>query len=105
MAAHRINSKALIGYPSDDVGFSDSGAYLEEAYRLYNVNVANNNRREILDVINTLFKANGVDVAIMLKPLRYKTDDAEPSTVDTNVQAQGDTATGDEVEERKDNTI
>lgn len=105
MAAHRINSKALIGYPSDDVGFSDSGAYMEEAYRLYNVNVANNNRREILDVINTLFKANGVDITIMLKPLRYKTDDGEPSKVDTNVQGQGETATEEEVEERENNTI
>lgn len=105
MAAHRINSKALIGYPSDDVGFSDSGAYLEEAYRLYNINVANNNRREILDVVNTLFKANGVDITIMLKPLRYKTDDAEPSKVNTNVQGQGETATEDEVVERTDDTI
>lgn len=105
MAAHRVNSKALIGYPSDDVGFSDSGAYMEEAYRLYNVNVANNNRREILDIINTMFKANGVDVEIVLKPLRYKTDDAEPSTVDTNVQTTGQTATEDEVEERENNTI
>ena len=105
MAAHRVNSKALIGYPSDDVGFSDSGAYMEEAYRLYNVNVANNNRREILDVINTMFKANGVDIEVVLKPLRYKTDDTEPSTVDTNVQTTGQTATEEDVEERENNTI
>lgn len=105
MAAHRINSKALIGYPSDDVGFSDSGAYLEEAYRLYNVNVANNNRREILDIINTMFKANGVEIEIALKPLRYKTDDAEPSKVNTNTKSQGETTTEDEVEERENNTI
>ena len=81
------------------------GLYLEEAYRLYNVNVANNNRREILDVINTMFKANGVDVTIMLKPLRYKTDDAEVSKVDTNDNVQGTVSKEGEVEERENNTL
>lgn len=104
MAAHRINSKALIGFPADDTGFSNSGEYMEEAYRLYNINVANNNRREILDVVNTLFKANGVDVEIVLKPLRYKTDGTD-TTVNTTDQVQGDTATEDEVEEREKDTI
>jgi len=103
MAAHRINSKALIGYPSDDVGFSDSGAYMEEAYRLYNINVANGNRRQILDVINTLFKANGVDVQIVMKPLRYKTE-GEPEKVDTNDTPTGEPSKEGEVEERTDNT-
>lgn len=105
MAGHRINSKALIGYPVDSTGFSDSGAYLEEAYRLYNINVANNNRREILDAVNTAFKANGVDVEIVLKPLRYKTDNNEPSQIPTNNEPKGETATEDEVEERKENSV
>lgn len=104
MAAHKIPSKALIGYPADNTGFSDSGSYMESAYALYNVNVANNNRREVLDVINTLFKANGVDVEIVLKPLRYKIDDAE-TKVDTNSQPNGEEKTEDEVEERENNTI
>lgn len=105
MAAHRIPSKSLIGFPADNTGFSNSGEYMEEAFRLYNVNVANNNRREILDVINTLFQANGVDITITLKPLRYKTEDTEPSKIDTNVQGQGKTATEEEVTEREENTI
>lgn len=105
MAGHRINSKALIGFPSDDTGFSDSGNYMEEAYRLYNINVANNNRREILDAVNTAFKANGVDVEIVLKPLRYKTDDSEPSTISTDDETQGQKSKEDDVEEREDNTL
>lgn len=105
MAGHRINSKALIGYPVDSTGFSDSGAYLEEAYRLYNINVANNNRREILDAVNTAFKANGIDVEIALKPLRYKTDDNEPSQIQTSTVAKGETTSEDEAVERKDNSI
>ena len=104
MAAHKIPSKALIGYPADDTGFSNSGEYLESAYALYNVNVANNNRREILDTINTLFKLNGVDLKIELKPLRYKIDD-EQTKVETTTNPEGETKTEDEVEEREENTI
>ena len=104
MAGHKIPSKALIGFPADDTGFSNSGEYLESAYALYNVNVANNNRREILDTINTLFKLNGVDVNIELKPLRYKVDDEE-TKVDTTTSTTGETKTEEEVEERESNTI
>ena len=104
MAAHRINSKALIGYPADDTGFSNSGEYMESAYALYNVNVANNNRRELIDVINTAFKSNGVDVEIVLKPLRYKVDDNE-TKVSTNEKPNGEPQDEEEVVEREDNTI
>ena len=104
MAGWKIPSKALIGYPADNTGFSNSGEYMEAAYALYNVNVANNNRRELLDVINTLFKSNGVDIEVILKPLRYKIDDAQ-TTVSTNEAPKGETKTDEEVEEREDNTI
>ncbi len=104
MAGHKIPSKALIGYPADDTGFSNSGEYLESAYALYNVNVANNARREILDTVNTLFKLNGVELQIELKPLRYKIDDAE-TKVDTTTKSSGETKTEEEVEEREKNTI
>lgn len=104
MAGHKIPSKALIGYPADDTGFSNSGEYLESAYALYNVNVANNNRREILDSVNNLFKLNGVDVQIELKPLRYKIDD-EQTKVETTTTPQGETKTEEEVTEREEDTI
>lgn len=104
MAGHKIPSKALIGYPADNTGFSNSGEYLESAYALYNVNVANNARREILDTINTLFKLNGVDLKIELKPLRYKIDD-EQTKIETTTNPEGETKTEEEVEERENNTI
>ncbi len=104
MAGWKIPSKALIGYPADNTGFSDSGAYMESAYALYNVNVANNARREILDVINQLFQMNNVDVEIILKPLRYKIDDAQ-TTLPTENKPQGEGKDEEEVEEREDNTI
>lgn len=104
MAGHKIPSKALIGYPADDTGFSNSGEYLESAYALYNINVANNSRREILDSINNMFKLNGVDVKIELKPLRYKIDNEE-TKVETTTTPNGETKTEEEVIEREDNTI
>lgn len=104
MAGWKIPSKALIGFPADNTGFSDSGSYMESAYALYNVNVANNNRKEILDVINQLFKMNNVDVEIVLKPLRYKIDD-EQTTIQTDNQPNGEGKTEEEVEERENNTI
>lgn len=104
MAAHKIPSKALIGYPADNTGFSNSGEYMESAYALYNVNVANNNRREILDTVNTLFKLNGVEVNIELKPLKYKVD-SEETKVETTTSPKGETNKEEEVEERENNTI
>jgi len=104
MAGWKIPSKALIGYPADNTGFSDSGAYMESAYALYNVNVANNARREILDVINQLFQMNNVDIEIVLKPLRYKIDDAQ-TTLPTQNKPEGEGKDEDDVEEREDNTI
>ena len=104
MAAWRINSKSLVGFPVDNTGFSDSGAYMESAFALYNVNVANNNRREVLDVINQLFKMNGVDLEIILKPLRYKIDDNQ-TLMPTNNTPNGNSKTEEQVEEREKGTL
>ena len=99
MAAHKIPSKALIGFPADDTGFSNSGEYMESAYAIYNINVVNNARRDILDVVNTMFKSNGVDVEIILKPLRYKVDD-EKTIINDNEKPNGKPQTEEEVEEK-----
>lgn len=104
MAGHKITSKALIGFPADDTGFSDSGKYLEAAYALYNITVAENNRREILDTVNNLFKLNGVDVQIELKPLKYIYDD-EKVDVNTETDPKGEPKKEEEVEEREEDTI
>lgn len=102
MAAFKIPSKALIGYPADSTGFSDSGAYMESAFALYNVNVANNNRKEILDVVNNLFKMNGVDVQMVLKPLNYRIADTSTNSIN---EPKSETKSEDEVDERENNTI
>lgn len=104
LAGHKIPSKALIGYPADNTGFSDSGAYMEAAYSLYNVNMASSSRNEILDIINTMFKANGVDIVIRLKPLKYRIDETD-ETINSDDNSNGDTVEETEAVEREDNTI
>lgn len=103
LAGWKITSKALIGFPADSTGFSDSGAYMESAFALYNINVANNNRQEILNVINQLFKMNMVDIEIVLKPLKYTVDDEQQ--IGTSNKPTGEAKNEDEVTEREDNTI
>ena len=105
IGAFKIPSKMLLGYPTDNTGFSDSGSLMESAFSLYNVNVVNSIRREILDVINNAFKLNGVDIQLKLKPLRYKIDDTQEDKVDTNDKPQGKPQTEEEVTEREKNTI
>ena len=102
MAGFKIPSKALIGFPADNTGFSDSGAYLESAFALYNVNVANNSRREILDVINNMFKMNGVETKIVLKPLSYRIQ--EGNTPSENVSGT-EPVNEDDATEREDGTL
>lgn len=104
VAAHKITSKSLIGFPTDNTGFSDSGAYLEAAYSLYNISVANNNRRQVLNAVNNAFKLNGVDVQLQLKPLRYKADEQQ-TTVSTNENTDAQTTNEDNAIEREDNTL
>lgn len=71
LEAHRIPSKALIGLPMDSSGFSNQAEMMEAAYNLYNINVGNNNRETIVGTINHLFAMNGVDIELVLKPLKY----------------------------------
>ena len=111
MAAFKIPSKALIGYPCDDTGFSNSGEFLEAAFRLYNVNCANQNRNEMLDIINKLFAMNGIDVKIILKPLKYNYDgqsDNNNEVVEDRVEddkTEQGSVTDETATERENNSI
>lgn len=75
VTAHRIPSKALIGMPMDNTGFSNEGTLLETAFKLYNKTVATNNRNAIISTINKMFAMNGVDTELILKPLTFIDND------------------------------
>ena len=75
VTAHRIPSKALIGMPMDNSGFSNEGTLLETAFNLYNKTVATTNRNAIIQTINKMFAMNGVDTELILKPLTFIDND------------------------------
>ena len=88
LSAHRISNKALIGLPMDNTGFSNEGTLLETAYALYNVTVGNNNRKTIIETINNVFRLNGIDIELVLKPLLFHLDETSEinSTKTDNVE-------------------
>ena len=103
-AAHGVVNKGLIGYPVDNTGFSDSGAYLQASYKLYNVNVGNTNRRTIVNAINSAFALNGIELELRLKPLNYMLDDdSKASNEPQNEDKQTDKTGGEETTE--DNAV
>ena len=77
LSAHRL-SRGLIGLPVDDAGFSSEGAILEAQYNLANRLLINNLRTKLVRNLNNIFKMNGVDVEIQLKPLRFNLQDVLP---------------------------
>lgn len=92
LEAHRIPSKALVGLPMDSSGFSNQGEMLEAAYNLYNINVGNNNRDTIVGTINHLFAMNGVDIELVLKPLKYNLTNSDNEEQENVSQPEEDNA-------------
>lgn len=66
-----IPSRSLIGLPLGNVGFSSESGILETAYNLYNTLAGNESRRAVIGVMNECFRANGIDVEIVLKTLSF----------------------------------
>lgn len=71
ISAHRIASKALIGLPMDNSGFSSEGYLLEVAYNLTNKLIINNFRQIVTKVLNKMLNMNGIEQNIILKPLSF----------------------------------
>lgn len=101
IAAHRIPSKSLIGYPSESASLGGDGNLMNVAFGLYNKTVANRARRNIVGIINKAFMMNGIDAQLILKPLRFDiTDGADTAgrhdeTVDETVTEDTEKATSD----------
>lgn len=72
LEAHQIPSAALIGLPDiNNSGFSSEAAKLQVAYQLYNKLVGNNNRMAVIRTLNQMFKMNGLNTQIIMKPLDF----------------------------------
>lgn len=71
VTAHRIPSKALIGMPTEGASLGGDGNMLNVSWNLYNKTIATNNRNAIILSVNKMFKLNGVDTELILKPLDF----------------------------------
>lgn len=89
ISAHKIANKALIGLPMDASGFSNEGTLLEAAYNLTNKIHVKNLRNIILRNINQMFRMNGIDTQIVLKPISFNiTDVTQVIDRNQNIQEQ-----------------
>ena len=52
-------------------GFSSEADKLEVSYQLYNKLTGNYNRMAVIRTINQMFKMNGIDTEIIMKPLNF----------------------------------
>ena len=81
LAAHNIPSASLCGLPDvGNSGFASDSQKLETAYQLYQKLTGNYNRQNVVKTLNDMFKLNGFDVEIVLKPIRFNDFGAETDT-------------------------
>lgn len=88
IAAHRIASKGLVGYPIEGASLGGDGNTLAVAYNLTNKNIVQDMRRKILSTLNRALLMNGVETQFILKPLTFNI----VTTSDTSGQTSGGTA-------------
>ena len=89
LEAHQIPNAALIGMPDlNNSGFSSEADKLEVSYQLYNKLTGNYNRMAIIRTINQMFKMNGIDTEIIMKPLNFN-DFQEDANVEERTNATG----------------
>ena len=96
LAAHQIPSPMLIGMPdSNNSGFSSDASKIETAYQLYERLTGNYHRQCVIKTVNQMFRMNGVEVELIVKPLRFndfggdddKSDATEASDVEQNTSS------------------
>jgi hypothetical protein len=76
-------------------GFASEADKLETAYQLYNKLTGNANRMAVIRTLNQMFKMNGIDTEIVMKPLSFndfgndanveeRTEPTQPTDEDEN---------------------
>jgi len=103
LASHQINDPQLIGMPNlRGSGFNSEGQFLETAYMVYNKLVGNSNRMAIVRTLNQMFKMNGVDVEVILKPMSFLDVENEINTRNTDSTDVNQDTSEDNIEEKDD---
>lgn len=83
LTAHRM-SKTLLGAELDGASLGGDGNELAVQYNLYNVNVANKARKNVVKTINNALKLNGIETQIVLKPLKFNIVNTADTTANTS---------------------
>lgn len=95
LAAHQIPNASLVGMPDlVGSGFASEADKLETAYQLYNKLTGNANRMAVIKTLNQMFRMQGVDVEVVMKPLNFNDfqDDANvPERTEVNDVNKEDT--------------
>ena len=87
LAAHQIPNASLVGMPDvGNSGFASEADKLETAYQLYNKLTGNANRMAVIKTLNMMFKMNGIDVEVVMKPLSFN-DFGEDANVEKRTEA------------------
>lgn len=72
LAGHQIPNASLVGMPDvGNTGFASEADKLETAYQLYNKLTGNANRMAVIRTLNMMFKMNGLDIEVIMKPLSF----------------------------------
>lgn len=72
LASHQIPNASLVGMPDiGQSGFASEADKLETAYQLYNKLTGNANRMAVIKTINQMFRMQGVEVEVVMKPLSF----------------------------------
>ena len=84
-------------------GFASEADKLETAYQLYNKLTGNANRMAVIRTLNQMFKMNGIDTEIIMKPLSFKDfgDDANVKERTASVKVEEKEVDENNVEEQK----
>lgn len=103
LCAHQIPNACLIGMPDlNNSGFSSEADKLEVSYQLYNKLTGNKNRMAVVRTLNQMFKLNGIETEIVMKPLNFADFDD-----DANVQERtnADTVTSTDTEDQTEDVV
>ena len=87
LASHQIPNASLVGMPDiGQSGFASEADKLETAYQLYNKLTGNFNRLAVIRTLNQMFKMNGIDTEIIMKPLSFN-DFGEDANVEKRTES------------------
>ena len=99
LAGHQIPNASLVGMPDvGNSGFASEADKLETAYQLYNKLTGNANRMAVIRTLNMMFKMQGVEVEVVMKPLSFN-DFGNDANVEERTTSDGADVKEDETKE------